>query len=282
MRRAWILTAAFAAGAVIASAQAPLTPLQVLQRAIQRDHADSIAQQQYAWHERDIVTEIGRKDRPGKVESDETDDVSEVDGIEYDRIIARDGKPLSPKQAAKEARKAAAFIRKHNNPKVEAKDLAEQAKERRESRKLIDTFAEAFHLAFTPPSVPAPCNCWGITLAPRKRFHTRDHNLDLLHHVRGTLWISRQNFGMEQANFLVLQTLSLGWVLARIEKGSTFEFKNNLVDGHWFGQSLTGTVNARVLLVKPYHLLLDDTYTDYRRFGVSSRVIAQAPVSHPR
>ncbi len=236
------------------------------------------AREQYAWRERDVLSTINKDGQPLRARSDETDAVSQVDGIEYDRVIARDGRMLSTKDAAKEARKAARFIRRHSTAKAKAKDEREQAKQRKQRRELLAAIPQAFTVAFAPDPDPELCNCDVVTLTPRPLYRPPNKDLELLRHVAATVWIERGDFAVVRARFRFLQAVHIGWVLAKIEPGSEFQLQNAPVDGHWFEHSFTGTLVARVLLVKKYHLHVDDSYSDYRKFGVTSRVLAPTPL----
>lgn len=265
------------------AAQAPekLTAFEVIQRAAARAVLDDAALENYAYHERDIISSPGKGGQPPEVRSDETEAVSEVDGIEYDEVIARKGKPLSPEDAAKQARKAAAFIRKHSGPKAHAKALAEQEREHKQRQELLAAIPDAFDVAFAPEQAPAACYCYAVTLMPRAGYHPRDKNLRLLQHVAATVWVSKGSFATTQVYIHFLQTVSVGWVLARIEPNSFITLTNQYVDGHWFEKSVRGHVLARFLLVKQFNLLIEETCNDYRQFTVSTKVLTgKATVPH--
>ncbi len=275
----WVLAAVAAVAAGQAPAPAALTPARILTRAAQVAVVNQRALEQYAWDERDIVRDVGKDGRPGHVRSDETDEASQVNGIEYDRLIARDGKPLTPAEQAKVDKKAAAYIRRESTPKARARHLREQAKEEREREKLIRAVPHAFELTLVSPPAGDPplCDCYVIQAVPSPRYRTRDKNLAILHHLRGTLWIDRKTFAMVRMKLRIVQTISYGWVVARLAQGSTLEMTQAPVDGHWFAQSLQGTLAARVLLVKSYHLEFADDYSHYRKFGSSSRLQVVRP-----
>ena len=155
-----------------------------------------------------------------------------------------------------------------------ARHLREQAKEEQEREKLIRAVPQAFELTLTPPPAgdPPPCDCYVIQAVPSPRFRTHDKNLAILHHLRGTLWIDHKTFAMVRMKLRIVQTISYGWVVARLAQGSTLEMTQAPVDGHWFAKSLSGTLAARVLLFKGYHVEFSDEYSNYRRFGSSSRM----------
>lgn len=284
MRHPALLTALLAALAVVSvAAQAPkaLTAYQVIQRAAVRAVQDDAALENFAYHERDIISSPGKDGQQANVRSDETEAVSEVDGIEYDEVIARKGKPLSREDAAKQARKAAAFIRKHSGPQAHAKALAEQAKEHRQRQELLEAIPAAFDVVFAPQQAPAACYCYAVRLTPKPGYRPRDKNLKLLQRVAATLWVSKGSFATTQVYIRILQTVSVGWVLARIEPDSFLTITNQYVGGHWFEKSLSGHILARFLLVKQFNLLIDETCSDYRQFGVSTNVVLTGKATVP-
>ncbi|MGH9414148.1 MAG: hypothetical protein ACRD0Y_10475 [Terriglobales bacterium] len=254
-------------------AQSPLTPLQVVQRAAARAVQDDAALENYAYHQRDILSTLNRSGKPPSVREDETEAVSEVDGIEYDRVIARDGKSLTPKDAAREQRKAAEFIRKHSGAEAREKALAKQAKEQKQQAELIAAIPTAFTLAFASPATANPCNCYVVVLTPRPGIHTGGKNLKTLRHVAATAWVDRSDFSTHRIEIHVLKPMNAGSFLMRMEPGSTVTMENENVDGHWFEKSVEAAITARVFLVKQYHVLFDETCGDYRKFSVSTKVM---------
>jgi hypothetical protein len=273
-RCVWALGAMAATALAQAPAPAALTPAQILTRTAQVAVINQRALEQYAWDEREVVRDLKKNGQLGRVRSDETEEASQVHGIEYDRLIARDGRPLTPTEQAKVNKKQAAYIRRESTPKARAMHLREEAKEQKEREKLIEAVPKAFALTLVSPPAGDPplCDCYVIEAVPSPGYRTRDKNLAILHHLGGTLWIDRATFGMVRMKLRFLQGLSYGWVLARIAKGGQLEMTQSQVEGHWFPQSLEGTLAARVLLFKGYHLEFSDDYFNYRKFGSSSRI----------
>lgn len=260
--------------AVRAACQAPppLNAAEILRRAIIQEEADEQALEQYAWHERDVVRQLQRDNTAGKLERDETIDVSQVAGVEYDRMIARNGQPLSPADQAKQDRKLAEFIRKQSSPQALAKNQHEQAKERSQRRELIEEVPRAFALELEPADTPPVCDCYVIRGTPLPGYHARDRNLDLLHHLAGTLWIDTHSFALVRVDLTIVQPVRYGLVLARIDKGGHLVVQDALVAGHWFPQHVTADLRARLLLVKGYSLALESSYSDYREFHTSIQI----------
>lgn len=268
------LLAAWAAPAIVrAQSAAPaLDAATILRRAILQEEANEQAVEQYAWHERDIERQLTPEGAAGKLIRDDTLDVSQVDGVEYRRRIERNGAPLAAAEQGREDRRLAAFIRKQASPAVRARNLREQEKERQQLHELIEGVPEAFVLTLELPAAPPACACYVIQATPRAGYHAQDHNLDQLHHVAGTIWVDRKSFAVARLDLRLVQSLGFGWLLARIAKGGQVSLREAPVEGHWFPESLTADLRARVLVVKGYNLAVEQTFTDYRAFGASATV----------
>ncbi|MGH9473338.1 MAG: hypothetical protein ACRD1M_11415 [Terriglobales bacterium] len=254
------------------------TAAEILKRAADAALANQSAIGHYAWHDRTIISTLGAPGKPAHVHSDETDDSSEVNGLEYDRVIARDGKPLAPADQKKEDRKLADFIRKHSTPEARAKALKQQARDRQQQTDLIRAIPQAFQVQLQPS--PAACGCYVISLTPSPHYKTHDHHLQLLRHVTATLWVHRGDFGLMRLQVRFIQTVSVGWILARVGKGGTVTMEQSPVDGHWFPSRSSAHLPIRFMLVKGYRVVFEDVYSDYRQFHASARVLSSGAIKH--
>ncbi|MGH9482435.1 MAG: hypothetical protein ACRD1L_10145, partial [Terriglobales bacterium] len=177
-----------------------------------------------------------------------------------------------PAEQAKQDRKLAEFIRKHNTPEALAKNQREQDKARTQRRELIEAVPRAFQLELLPPDTPSICQCYVIRATPLAGYHARDRNLDLLHHLAGTLWIDTRSFALVRMDLTLVQPVRYGLVLARIAKGGHLTVEEAPVAGHWFPQQISADLRARILLLKGYSLALESSFSDYREFRASTKV----------
>ena len=94
-----------------------------------------------------------RLDGKGRVKSTEskTYEILEIAGDQVRRLIAKDGKPLSAKEAAKEDEKIQKIIDKHQNESEEErrKQQEKEAKEVEENRQFEKEVADAYNFTLT-------------------------------------------------------------------------------------------------------------------------------------
>jgi hypothetical protein len=76
-----------------------------------------------------------------------------------------------------------------------------------------------------------------------------------------------------------MDTVSFGWVVARIHKGTRFVYEQTRVnDEVWLPGHLNFKFNARIALFKGYNEEAEQTYRDYRKFRTSARVVGMGEV----
>ena len=84
--------------------------------------------------------------------------------------------------------------------------------------------------------------------------------------IAGKLWVDQQDLRWTKAEANVIDTISIGWFLARIGPGTHITLKQVKVDDeHWMPKEFAVNGSAKIMLVK--NRLLDETvsYGDYKR-----------------
>jgi hypothetical protein len=268
---------------------APLTAAEVVQRMAEynRAHADDI--EKYAWTERHFTQLLKPGGAIAKTE-DETFEVSVVDGKEYREIIARNGKPLT---AAEQAKEDAKFQKKIADERETSPE--ERARKRQKlERETAQTWAEiprAFSFSFVEavpaagsdgatggdPAGDAYDGAYVIQGAPVAGYKASDDTIKMLQHLSGTLWINRQNFALERVQMNVVHPLSFGWFLFRLDSGGqvTLDLAPVGNDRDWMVSRIGIHASGRALFK---HLRMRGTVelTNYREFRVDSRIIGIA------
>jgi len=76
-----------------------------------------------------------------------------------------------------------------------------------------------------------------------------------------------------------IDTVSVGWVLARIHKGARVIVEQTRVNNEvWLPQHVTFKLDARVALFKGYKVDGDQTFRDYKKFRTSARIVGVGEV----
>ena len=93
--------------------------------------------------------------------------------------------------------------------------------------------------------------------------------------MEGTLWIDKADSTWVKVEADTLGTVSFGWFLARLGKGTRMSFESNKVnDEIWAPSVITLRANARIALVKAVRVDQVLHFSRYRKFQADSRILS--------
>src|SRR5262245_60042003 len=134
----------------------------------EKDRANNKLQRNYTYIKREVEN---RLDGKGKTMSTEvkTYEVLDIYGEEVERLIEKDDKPLSAKDAAKEEEKIQKIIdkRKNESQGERRKRAAREEKEREDGRKFEAEVADAYNFKLIGTELVGGREAWVIDGEPR-------------------------------------------------------------------------------------------------------------------
>jgi hypothetical protein len=229
----------------------------------------------YTYIDREVQNNLDGK---GKTKSTEvkTYEVLEVYGKQVQRLIEKDDKPLDAKDAAKEEEKIQKIIDKRKNESEEDRKKREEKeiKEREDSRKFVREVADAFDFKLVGTEKVDGREAWVIDGEPRPGFEPQMKEAKILSKFRGRVWIDKSDLQLAKMDLEAIDTVSFGWVLARIHKGTRVMLEQTQVnDEVWLPRHVTYKVDARVALFKGFKVDGEQEYRDYKKFRTSSKIV---------
>lgn len=245
-----------------------------------RDVENDKRQRDYTYIERE---EQHNLDGHGRVKKTEvrTSEVLMIYGEQVERLISKDDKPLSAKEAAKEDAKIQKIIdkRKHESDKDREKRLAKEEKDREDGRKFVLEVADAYNFHFLGTENLAGRETYVIDAEPRPGFQPKMKYANILPKFRFRAWIDKDDLQWTKLDALCIDTVSFGLFLARIHKGTRVALEQIRVnDEVWLPKHLDVKVDARVALLKNFDVDLDTTYRDYKKFRTDSKIVGVGEV----
>jgi hypothetical protein len=238
----------------------------------------------YTFIERDVENSI---DGNGNTKSTEikTFEVLDIYGEQVRRLIEKEDKPLDAKDAAKEEEKIQKIIDKRKNESEDEQKKREQkeAKEREDGRKFVTEIAGTFNFTLVGTESYDARDTWVIDGDPRPDAELHDKDSKFLSNFRGRLWIDKSDLQLAKMDIEAIDTASVGWVLARIHKGTrvTFE-RTRMTDEIWLPKQLKFKLDARVALFKGYKVQAEQSYHDYKKFRTSSKIVGIGEVKEDK
>jgi hypothetical protein len=217
-------------------------------------------------------------DGQGQVKSTEakTYEVMELYGEQVQRLIEKNDKPLDAKAAAKEEEKVQKVVDKRKNESEDARRKRDQKeeKDREDGRKFVLEVADAynFHLVGTEPV--GGREAWVIDAEPRPGYEPHMKEAKFLPKFHGRVWIDKDAEQLSKLDIECIDTVSLGWFLARVHKGSRIVFEQTRVnDEVWLPKHIAMKVDVRLALLKEFRVNMEQTYRDYKKFRATARIV---------
>jgi hypothetical protein len=250
--------------------------MRTLVRVVVDNYRDNYKKQRdYTYIDHEITHKIDSK---GQVKSSETKtyEIMDLYGEPVPRLIEKDDKPLNEKDAAKEEEKIQKLIdkRRDESESERNKRLAEKEKARQKTREFLGEVADAYNFRLVGSELLNEREAWLIEGEPRPEFHTQIKDAQMLSKFHGRLWIDKREMQLAKMDIEAIDTVSFGWVLARIHKGTRFVYEQTRVnDEVWLPQHYEAKVDARIALFKSDNELDEGTYHDYKKFRTSAKII---------
>ncbi len=245
-----------------------------------KDMENDKRQRDYTYIDREVQNKLDGK---GQTKSTEvkTYEVLAIYGEPVQRLIEKDDKPLDTNEAAKEEEKIQKLIDKRKNESDEDRRKREekQVKEREDGRKFVREIADAYDFKLVGTEEVGGRAAWVIDGEPRPGFEPHMKESKFLSKFHGRVWIDKSDLQLAKMDIEAIDTVSVGWVLARIHKGTRVMLEQTRVnDEVWLPRHVTFKVDARVALFKGYNLDGDQEYRDYRKFRTSAKIVGMGEV----
>ena len=209
-----------------------------------------------------------------KTES-QTTEIMALYGEQVQRLIAKDDKPLSAKDAAKEEEKIQKLMKERENESESDRNkrLQKEQKDREEERAFVREVADAYNFRFVGIEPLEGRDAYVIDAEPRPDFQPHIKDAKYLPKFRFRAWIDQADQQLVKLDAEAIDTVSWGLFLARIHKGTRFTLEQTRVnDEVWLPRHITAKLDARLALFKSLHMDFDINYKDYKKFRADTKI----------
>jgi hypothetical protein len=260
----------------LAAAQAE-DPKDLVRRAIEADSHNEELARNYTFLEREDMRML---DGGGKIKSRtiKTWDITLLEGSPYKRLVGRDDKPLAESDEKKEQEKLRNSIeqRRKETPQTREQRIADWDRRRKREREQIKELPDGFDFRIVGEEQFNGVPAWVVEGTPHKGYKPKTRMAEFLTKVKGRIWISKIDYQGMKVEMETLDTISVGGFLLRLAKGGRIVVEQTRVnDELWMPKHVAVIASAHVVLVKGYHLDLDYTFSDYKKFQAESRIVDQ-------
>jgi hypothetical protein len=256
----------------------------LIRRTAQNDMENDKRQRDYTYIQRE---EQHRLDGKGEVKSTETktSEILEIYGEQVERLIAKDDKPLSEKDAAKEEEKIQKLIdkRKDESEKDREKREEKEEKDREQDRQFVREVADAYNFTFVGIDSLSGRDTYVIDGEPRPGYEPHLKEAKILPKFRFRAWIDKDESQWKKLDIQCIDTVSFGLFLARIHRGSRIVIEQTRINNEvWLPQHINVKVDVRLALVKDFNVDDDITFRDYKKFRTDTKIVPVGEVQQPQ
>ncbi|MFY9790469.1 MAG: hypothetical protein WA474_00630 [Candidatus Sulfotelmatobacter sp.] len=252
--------------------------------AVGQGNADAIIQHSVEANKRDWDAAPGfdclERDRGS--DGSKTYEDTMILGSPYQRLIAINGKPLTPEQAAAEKQKLedTTSERKNESPEEKSERIAKYEKDRRRNHLLMEQMVKAFSFKVVGDTKLDGHEVYVLKATPRRDYRPPNMETEALTGMEGKLWIDRASFQWVKVEAQVMHPVSIAGFLAQVEPGTHFELeKQPVAPGIWLPRHFAMKAHAKILFMIPHRDQEDDTYFDCHKAGPGSEPSAQRSLS---
>lgn len=199
---------------------------------------------------------------------------SMIEGSPYQRLLAVNGRPLSPEQNAAEEKKQQQAIQQRRSESSEdrQKRIANYERDRKRNNAMINELTKAFDFTVVGQRRVRGFNVWVLKATPRPGYKPPNMETQVLPGMQGELWIDQKTYQWVRVTAEVVHPVSIEGFLAEVEPGTRFELEKSPVgNGVWLITHFAMKSNAKVLHMFNRASEEDDTFFDYKRTGSSDQ-----------
>lgn len=254
---------------------APLPDIRQLMQQVQ-EHQRQLdkVREAYTYTSMQTVQDIDGSGQVKKTQIEENEDFF-VNGHIIERTVKRDGKPLNDHDEQKETERVTKLVEKAEKtppgqplegPTISVSRLLD----------IMDVRNERRVLYRGRPAIV-------FDFVGRKDAKTHGLAEDASKKLQGTIWLDEADRQVAHLEVSFIDNFHvMGGLFANIQKGSSFRFDQERVNGElWLPTGGEGTVQARVLLVKNLRQHFVEKDYDYKRFKVETQQGKDAQAAKP-
>jgi hypothetical protein len=244
--------------------------LLLMQSAAAQDDVANIIRQSAEAANRDwaAVPQFDDSERDRNKDGDKTYEVTMLYGSPYQRLIAVNGRNLSPERQKEEQAKYEKTVseRQHESPEKRSQRIAKYEADRKRDHTMIEQMTSAFDFHLVGKHTLNGFKVYVLRATPRRGYKPPDRDSQVLTGMEGTLWIDQKTFQWVKVEAHVFHPVRIEGFLAEVEPGTRFEVeKRPVTNDIWMATHFSMRSNAKVLFLFSHKGEEDDSYFNYHR-----------------
>ena len=253
---------------------------EIIRRSLTHWRRNLDAAHNYTFQQRNVEEELNKDGSAKKTEID-THEILIIYGEPYEKLIAKDDKPLSEKDRQKEEEKLTKYFEKQKNRSDEDREK-ERAKQRDKfQREIADELPRMLNYQIEREDNFQGRPVWVLTASPRRDYKSNSMAGKLLSKLSGRVWITKDDYEWVKAEADLADDFSVGWFLFKLHKGTHLEFEQTRInDEVWLPKRVFIEGSGR-LAVKTARFRNTTDYSNYQKFSSEHKITGFAEEEQP-
>lgn len=238
------------------------------------------AARNYTYQRRSVDDQL-EKDGDLKKSETKTYQVSIIYGEPYEKLIARDDKPLSEKDQKKED-KLNKFFEKQKDMSDEERQREREKKRDKFRREIADELPLMLNYEIVGEEEFNGQPVWVLSATPKRDYHPNSMAGKLLSKISGKLWISKADYQWVKVEADLADDFTVGWFLFKLRKGTHLEFEQTRInDEVWLPKRAFVRGSGRVAVKSGYFRNLTE-FSNYQKFSSDVKItgFSEAPAGN--
>lgn len=216
--------------------------------------------------------EIRRLSSDNKVtdRDSKTYEVVTVYGRAYERLVAKNDKPLSEADARSEREKEDHEMAKRKR-EIEAPGGKNSDRDR--ERRILNEIPDMYTWTVAGKETIAGRPVWMLDAVPRSDYQAKESRARMFQKVKARLWVDQADYQWVKADAEAIDTLTYGFFLARLSPGGRINIRQTRVnDEVWLPSRIELRFDVRVALIKKIKAEIDIAYSNFKKFQSDSKL----------
>jgi hypothetical protein len=229
-------------------------------------------------HDFQLAPAYNHKERDRTGSGSKTYQVTMIEGTPYQRLIAVNGKPLSPAQNEQEQKKQEQAVaqRRSESSQQRQERIAKYEKDRKRDHAMMEQLTRAFDFKLIGQGRMRGFTVYVLKATPKPGYQPPNMETQVLPGMQGELWIDTKTYQWVKVTARVIHPVSIEGFLAQVEPGTQFELEKSPVgDDVWQVSHFAMKSQAKILYLFNHDSSEDDTYFDYQRAASPSQDATQ-------
>jgi hypothetical protein len=240
---------------------------EIVRRSLGRDPVPARAKD-YTYTETSIERSFDKQGK-GKETKREVSEVFFAYGEQFERVISRNGKPVTASEEEKQQRKLASEVEKQRKKMESAKDPSAFDKRQLRQRELAKEVPKAFDFHILREEAYQGRPVWVIDAKPKAGYRPPNDQAKLLTKIRGTLWVDKSEYQWVKADVDFFEAATLGLFVVKLLPGAKVEIRQRWVNGEvWLPEYVRIRFDAKLAGIKMIRMENENRYSDFKRYSV--------------